>query len=232
MAAPLRAPSAVGTSTCITIPYQGRLADADGNPITATVSMGFRLYDVPEGGVPLWTEPWAGSNAVRVSDGLFNVMLGSLNCIPPEVITGHDALWLGITVGTDDEMQPRVQLGSVPFAVQALTVPDGSITTAKIADRAVTQAKAPFAAIAYWGVGGSITQPGNMKTLAITAVVNVQGGSPVESFLYDISSLGFSVRPHAICQLLKDVHRRSGIGAFGDPRLWRKERLDLKPNLF
>jgi hypothetical protein len=44
-------------------------------------------------------------------------------------------------VGTDDEMQPRVQLGSVPFAVQALTVPDGSITTAKIADGAVTQAK-------------------------------------------------------------------------------------------
>jgi len=44
-------------------------------------------------------------------------------------------------VGTDDEMQPRVQLGSVPFAVQALTVPDGSVTTGKIADGAVTQAK-------------------------------------------------------------------------------------------
>ncbi|MBK6432750.1 hypothetical protein [Candidatus Amarolinea dominans] len=38
-------------------------------------------------------------------------------------------------------MAPRVQLGSVPFAVQALTVPDGSVTTAKIADQAVTQAK-------------------------------------------------------------------------------------------
>jgi hypothetical protein len=38
-------------------------------------------------------------------------------------------------------MQPRVQLGSVPFAVQALTVPDGSVTTAKIADGAVTQTK-------------------------------------------------------------------------------------------
>jgi hypothetical protein len=39
---------------------------------------------------------------------------------------------LGITVGTDDEMTPRVRLGSVPFAVQALTVPDGSITAAKL----------------------------------------------------------------------------------------------------
>jgi len=102
----------------------------------------FRLYDAASGGVPLWEEQWTGSNGVAVSDGLFNVMLGSLTAIPENVITGNGTLWLGITVGTDDEMTPRVQLGSVPFAVQALTVPDGSVTTAKIADGAVTSAKA------------------------------------------------------------------------------------------
>ena len=132
------APSQASTTT---IAYQGRLADADGNPLTGTYNMIFRLYDVPTGGTPLWEEQWTGSNGVRVSDGLFNVMLGSLNPIGQDVIAGHDQLWIGITVGTDDEMQPRVQLGSVPYAVQALTVPDGSITTAKIADGAVTQAK-------------------------------------------------------------------------------------------
>jgi hypothetical protein len=68
-------------------------------------------------------------------------MLGSLAPIPQAVVTGNNTLWLGITVGTDDEMVPRVQLGSVPFAVQALTIPDASVTTAKIADQAVTQAK-------------------------------------------------------------------------------------------
>lgn len=57
------------------------------------------------------------------------------------MITGNNNLFLGITVGTDSEMSPRVQLGSVPFATQALTVPDGSITTAKLADGAVTGAK-------------------------------------------------------------------------------------------
>ena len=115
-----------------TIPYQGRLADADGNPVTDTVNMVFRLYSQASGGAPLWEEQWTGSNGVQVSDGLFNVMLGSLNPIPQDVITGHDNLFLGITAGTDDEMTPRVQLGSVPFAVQALTVPDGSIDSAKI----------------------------------------------------------------------------------------------------
>jgi len=139
-AIPLRAPAAATTSTG-TIAYQGRLADSAGTPITDTVNMEFRLYDVAAGGTPLWSELWTGSNAVRVSDGLFNVMLGSLEPIPQDVVAGHDQLYLGITVGTDNEMSPRVQLGRVPFAVEALTIPNGSVTTAKIVDGAVTQAK-------------------------------------------------------------------------------------------
>ncbi len=144
-----------------TIAYQGRLADSAGNSLTNTLNMSFRLYTAVTGGTPLWTEQWAGSNGVQVSDGLFNVMLGSLTPIPQNVITENSNLFLGITVGTDDEMSPRVQLGSVPFATQALTVPDGSITkaklaadvslvppdgsitTEKIANGAVTAAKAP-----------------------------------------------------------------------------------------
>ena len=131
-ALPLRTSTAASTSTG-TIAYQGRLADADGTPITDTVNMEFRLYDVASGGIFLWEELWTGSNSVQVSDGLFNVMLGSMEPIPQSVITEHVSLFLGITVGTDDEMTPRVQLGTVPFAVQALTVPDGSITEDKLA---------------------------------------------------------------------------------------------------
>jgi len=124
-----------------TIAYQGRLADSGGNPLTTSVNMIFRLYNAATGGAPLWQENWTGPNSVQVSDGLFNVMLGSLTAIPQGVITGNPTLFLGITAGTDDEMAPRVQLGSVPFAVQALTVPDGSITTDKIADGAITSDK-------------------------------------------------------------------------------------------
>jgi microcystin-dependent protein len=141
---PQAAPSATSTGT---IAYQGRLADSDGAPLTGTYSMIFRLYDAATGGMPLWEEQWTGSNGVKVSDGLFSVMLGSLTAIPQVVITGHDQLFLGITVGTDDEMTPRVQLGSVPFAVQALTVPDGSVTTAKIASAAVTTANIASGAV-------------------------------------------------------------------------------------
>lgn len=136
-----RLSSAQAAASTGTIAYQGRLADSAGAPLTGTYNMIFRLYDVASSGIPLWEEQWTGSNGVRISDGLFNVMLGSLTAMPQSVITGRDQLFLGITVGADDEMAPRVQLGSVPFAVQALTVPDESVTTAKIADGAVTQTK-------------------------------------------------------------------------------------------
>jgi len=130
-AAPQSAPAQAGTSTS-TIPYQGRLADASGAPLTGTYILTFRLYNVASGGSPLWEEIWIGANNVQVTNGLFNVMLGSITPIPQSLFTGNSSLWLGVDVGTDAEMTPRVQLGSVPYAILAQTVPDGAVTSAKL----------------------------------------------------------------------------------------------------
>jgi hypothetical protein len=126
LAAPLRAPAATSTST---ISYQGRLADSSGNPLTGKYNLEFRIYDVPTGGVPLWTEMWTGANAVDVSDGLFNVMLGSIDNTLAESIEGYDELYLDITVGTDSEMEPRVQLGRDGFEAAVFRANGGEITT-------------------------------------------------------------------------------------------------------
>ena len=138
LAAPLRAPALTSDSTT-TISYQGRLADSGGNPVnSAGIGMQFRLYNADTGGSPLWNETHA---AVPVEDGLFHVLLGSTHPIPVSLLANNSTLWLGITVGSDSEMRPLEQIASVPYAMIASTVPDQSITTEKIADGAVTQAK-------------------------------------------------------------------------------------------
>ncbi|MFZ1754037.1 MAG: hypothetical protein WAU10_09845 [Caldilineaceae bacterium] len=177
-----------------TIAYQGRLADSGGNPLTTTVNMTFRLYNAATGGTPLWSEDWTGPNGVQVSDGLFNVMLGSLTAIPQNVITGNPTLFLGITAGTDNEMSPRVQLGSVPFAVQALTVPNGSVTTSKLADKSVTQAKL--------GVDVSVVPPDSSITTAKLAEQAVTGQK---------------IAPGAVTddKLNIDLLQTKGVGRFG-----------------
>ncbi len=75
------------------------------------------FWKVEFDGTLLWEEFWTGANSVDVSDGLFSAMLGSINTGLTTVVQGNTTLYLGITVGTDSEMVPRVQLGSVPFSI-------------------------------------------------------------------------------------------------------------------
>jgi hypothetical protein len=129
-AAPSSAPQSQAVSNVSTdlLSYQGYLTDTDGEPLHGDVDITFRLYSISAGGTPLWTEAHTGANAVPVADGLFNIMLGSLNPIPHD-LWSSGARYLGIQVGSDAEMSPREIIGNVP---QALTVPDGSVTLAKL----------------------------------------------------------------------------------------------------
>jgi hypothetical protein len=130
-----------GTPSTTSIPYQGRLGDSTGSPLNGDYNMTFRIYSVPDGGTALWVEPHTEGNKPSVVDGLFSVLLGSLVPIPTNVVTDNSVLYLGLEVESDGEMTPRTILGSVPYAVQALTVPAGAITTDKIGDGAVTAVK-------------------------------------------------------------------------------------------
>src|SRR5688500_13040975 len=68
------------------VPYQGRLADAQGNPVTTTVAMTFRLYNST--GTAVWVEQ---QPAVRVERGLFNVLLGEITPISQSVLDSNPA---------------------------------------------------------------------------------------------------------------------------------------------
>ncbi len=110
------------------ISYQGTLMDSQGNPLTETIDITFRIYDSPSGSTPLWEEVRSGANAVPVQNGLFNIMLGSLNPIPSS-LSEYSQLFLGIKVGSDVELSPRTEmvgnfLGGGSFSS---TMPVGSV---------------------------------------------------------------------------------------------------------
>ncbi len=120
------------TSTT-TIPLQVRLASSGGTPTNGLRTMTFKLYNTLSGGSALWSETWTAGNAVQVTDGVASVLLGSQTALPQSIVANNSTLYLGITVDVEAEMQPRMQVGSVPYAFNALTVPDGSITSDKLA---------------------------------------------------------------------------------------------------
>lgn len=120
------------------INYQGKLMQPSGVPVPDnTYSMTFAIYSQPTGETALWSET---NTSVQVKGGLFSVLLGSVNNLPSNIFD-NERRWFGVTIGTDPEMAPRQRIASVPYAQVAGTVPDGSITTVKLADQSVTVEK-------------------------------------------------------------------------------------------
>jgi hypothetical protein len=100
--------------------YQGFLTDESGEPLDTSVSIMFAIYDDSTGSGVIW----ADTQFVTVVNGLFNILLGSVNPISETVFAGTER-WLGITVAPDPEIVPRTRLVTVPYAFRAATV-DGA----------------------------------------------------------------------------------------------------------
>jgi hypothetical protein len=101
----LRAQEAAAVSDYI--PIQGRLTNAAGDPLNGSYSMSFRLYDSDSAATPLCED----ANTVTVEDGLFSSYMKGTGCD----IKGQQ-LYLGIQVGSDEEMEPRQYVDNVPYA--------------------------------------------------------------------------------------------------------------------
>jgi hypothetical protein len=82
--------------------YQGYLTNANGRPVSdGTYTITFRIYDVQIGGSALWEE----TQQVRIDDGMFHVLLGSIKPVKSSIFSGSNR-WLGIKVGEDNEIVP------------------------------------------------------------------------------------------------------------------------------
>jgi Chaperone of endosialidase len=105
-----------------TMNYQGRLTNSLGQPLDTTVSIKFTLYDDSTEGTQKWTETHP---SVTVTEGLFNVQLGTISAISDTTVAGNNPVYMAIQVGSDQEIEPRTRLTSVPYSQRVSTV-DGA----------------------------------------------------------------------------------------------------------
>jgi hypothetical protein len=91
--------------------YQGKLLDNNGNPVIDTAySVQFGLYAVPSGGSAFWSE----NQVIRTKAGMFSILLGSV--VPISALPDAGEAYLGMKVGSDPEMTPRIQIASAAYA--------------------------------------------------------------------------------------------------------------------
>jgi hypothetical protein len=98
-----------------TISYQGRLTTAVGAPITGAANLVFTICGDSLCTQQLWTESQKG---VIITNGLFDVRLGSANSIPSSVFNGS-LRWLAITVEGQAGSR-RFPLQSVPYSYRSI----------------------------------------------------------------------------------------------------------------
>jgi hypothetical protein len=103
--------------------YQGMLTDTGGNPLNGDYDLTFKIYGQSSGGSAVWTEVQTG---VQVQDGLFNVTLGSVSALPSSIFD-DTVRYLGITVGADPELSPRIRITSMAYAYRALVADSAAV---------------------------------------------------------------------------------------------------------
>jgi hypothetical protein len=113
--------------------YQGMLKNSEGQFEDTTLSITFAIYPDSQGITQLWSEI---QPSVKVEDGIFNVLLGSISSVPDSVFTG-DVRYLGVKVGADPELSPRTPIVSMAYAYRSRSSDEATTAeTANTADHA------------------------------------------------------------------------------------------------
>lgn len=125
------------------ITQQGRLLDSEGEPVTGEITFVFSVYNDP-----LLSEPdnllWSETQSITLDDGYFSTRLGDggSNPFPDDLFDGTQR-YLGVKVGSDDEMSPRQHIASTPYArVAGLAHEALQADEATVADRALVATNA------------------------------------------------------------------------------------------
>ncbi|MFA5133314.1 MAG: hypothetical protein WC459_00680, partial [Patescibacteria group bacterium] len=122
--APLTGQAATGTYKALN--FRGTLQNSDGTAVTnGPYELKFTIYDAAAGGTCLYTAHGSCAvpiaKSVTVTNGVFTTMIGDTDNGDNAVTIDFNSTsyWLGVTVGEDAELTPRVRIGSAGYAFNA-----------------------------------------------------------------------------------------------------------------
>ena len=181
--------------------FQSRLTTPGGQPLAGEFSFSFFIYDVPVGGVPVWTETHDGTALprIRVVNGLLSTVLGQGVPLDAAVFDPGGSGDRYVAVELAGEELCRVKLTATAYALSA-TVANGlwnpvtstSLDAQALDDRYVDSAEVEaFVPPATTDVAGKVILAAHDATTAGAAVqgsdprlagirVSVDGGTPVD----------------------------------------------------
>jgi len=91
----------------------GRLTNSAGTSLAGTNAINFSIYDNSTGGNTLYS---SNQSVTTDSNGVFSVRLTGVT------LNFTSSYYLGIKVGTDSEMTPRINLSSAPYAYRSQNI--------------------------------------------------------------------------------------------------------------
>lgn len=97
------------------LPVQGQLTDEQEAPLTGDVQLSFSLYEQAEGG----TAFFESTRTLTLSDGTFSVYLGESQALDFRMFPASGQVFIGLVVDGGEELSPRIQIGTVPYAARA-----------------------------------------------------------------------------------------------------------------
>lgn len=110
-------PTAASADAPEMVGFFGYLTDLSGNAVEASdLKVEVSLYHDASGGTEFWSDTYTD---VPAEKGTFFVLLGGGNNPLPTLELDGTVKYVGIKVNDSDELEPRLQLVSVPYAMRA-----------------------------------------------------------------------------------------------------------------
>lgn len=171
------------------INYQGRVVTG-GTNFNGTGQFKFALVNTA-GSTTFWSNDGTSSGgsqptaavSLGVSNGLYAVLLGNtalpnMTAVPHAVFTNTDVrlrVWFNDGVTGSQLLTPDQRLAAVGYAMMAANVPDGVITSNKLADGAVTTVKLAPGAVNSASLGLNSVTSSNLADFIELGATNVTG---------------------------------------------------------